>query len=166
MGMKHFPDPQVEAEFAGAVTNIQYYLPGYNVDTLALPYGVYPKNQNLVISGESNGVAYHNICALLAGADPAPSPIDKSFKPYRLPRIIPGQQPMALQYWFRYFESHARARFVSDGDPNTFTIPASKKSKVDAKRIKAEHMYLRVYSGATTTTLIGPPPAPKVASAQ
>jgi len=166
MGMKHFSDDQVMAEFAGAVTNIQYFLPGYNVDTLALPYGVYPKNQKLVIEGESAGVAYHNICALLAGADPAPSPIDNKFKPYRLPRIIPGQQAMALQYWFKYLETHKTARYVSDGDPSTFTLPSSEKSKINIQRIKNDHMYLRVYSGAKATTIIGPPATPKVASAQ
>ena len=164
MGMKHFSDAQAMSEFAGAVANIQYYLPGYDVDTLALPYGVYPNNQKLVITGESNGVTYHNICAMLAGADPAPSPMDKSFKPYRLPRIIPGQQAMALQYWFTYLEKHKTARFVSDGDPNTFTIPSSKKLKIDVARIKADHLYLRVYSGPKAITVIGPPAAPKIAS--
>ncbi len=98
-GIRHWPDARVMAEFAGAVTGIHKYLPDYHVQTLALPYGVYPKNQKLVISGESGGVQYHNICALLAGAAPAPSPMSPRFKPYRLPRIIPGEENFALQYW-------------------------------------------------------------------
>ena len=70
-----------------------------------------------------------------------------------------------MQFWFTYLEKHKSARYVSDGDPNTFTVPASDKSKVDVARIKADHLYLRVYTGAKQVTVVGPPPATTVASA-
>jgi hypothetical protein len=120
-------------------------VPGYKVDLLALPYGVFPKNQKLAISGESGGVSYHNICALLAGANPAPSPITKRFKPYRLPRIIPGDETFALKYWMTYLQTHSIKRYVSDGDPNTFTVPALLAPEVDPARLKATGCIERVY---------------------
>ncbi len=148
MGIRHWPDAQVEAEFAGAVVNIHKLLPGYPVNTLALPYGVYPKNQKLVVSGQSGGQLYHNICALLAGAEPAPSPMARDFKPYRLPRIIPGNQRMALRYWMDFLEVHRGQKFVSDGDPNTYTVSVADKGDLDRPRLKKAHFFVRAYSGA------------------
>lgn len=147
LGIRHWPDTQVEAEFAGAVVNIHKLLPGYNVQTLALPFGVYPRNRTLVVSGQSGGQTYHNICALLAGAGPAPSPMAADFNPYRLPRIIPGNQRMALRYWMDYLEANKAAKFVSDGDPNTFTVSLAEKGSLDAARLQKAHLFLRTYSG-------------------
>lgn len=148
LGIRHWPDAQVEAEFAGAVVNIHKLLPGYKVDTLALPYGVYPKNQKLVVSGQSGGQSYHNICALLAGAEPAPSPMTLDFKPYRLPRIIPGNERLALRYWMDFLEAHHGQKFVSDGDPNTYTVSIANKGDLNINRLKKAHFFVRAYSGA------------------
>lgn len=147
LGIKHWPDTQVEAEFAGAVVNIHKLLPGYDVHTLALPYGVYPRNQKLVISGQAGGQAYHNICALLAGAGPAPSPMSVDFKAYRLPRIIPGNETFALRYWMDYLQAHKGIKFVSDGDPHTYTVDVADKGDLNMGRLKAAHLFLRTYSG-------------------
>jgi peptidoglycan/xylan/chitin deacetylase (PgdA/CDA1 family) len=144
-GIKSWPDARVEAEFAQAKALIQQNVPGYDVDTLALPYGVFPKNQSLVISGQSGGVSYHNLCALLAGAAPAPSPISKRFNPYRLQRIIPGDQRFALQYWLTYLAKNPIKRYISDGDPNTFTVPSLVAPEVDQDRLKATGCMERVY---------------------
>jgi hypothetical protein len=146
-GMRHFSVARVQAEFAGAVVGIHHYLPGYNVQTLALPYGIYPMNQKLVISGQSGGVSYHNICAMLAGANPAPSPISKRFNPYRLPRIIPGTETFALTYWLNYLQTHRADRFISDGDPNTYTVKVADKESLSMARLHAEHFHLRIYNG-------------------
>ncbi len=147
LGIRHWPDTQVQAEFAGAVTNIHKLLPTYNVQTLALPFGIYPRNQKLVISGQSGGQSYHNICALLAGAGPAPSPMAVEFKPYRLPRIIPGNQKFALRYWMDFLQANKEEKYVSDGDPNTFTVSLTEKGALNAARLQKAHLFLRTYSG-------------------
>ena len=146
-GIRHWADAQVMAEFAGAVANIHALLPGYPVQTLALPFGVYPKNQKLVVQGASGGVSYRNICALLAGAGPVPSPVSKRFKPYRLERIIPGDEAFAFHFWMNKMEASKALKFVSDGDPNTFTVPAPQKEGVNMARLQKSHQFLRVYSG-------------------
>ncbi len=152
MGMRHWPDARVEAELAGAVVNIHKFEPNYNVDTLALPYGVFPKNKKLVISGESGGVTYHNICALKAGADPAPSPMGKDFygkpfNPYYLPRIIPGAGNYTIHYWLDLLEKEKALKYISDGDPNTYTVNAIEKGQINMARLKNGHFHLRTYNG-------------------
>jgi hypothetical protein len=156
-GIKHWPDARVEAEFAGAVAHIHTYLPDYNVDTLALPYGVFPKNKKLVISGASGGQTYHNICALKAGADPAPSPMGKdfygkNFNPYYLPRMIPGAGKYTIRYWLKLMEQDKNLKYVSDGDPNTYTVNAIAKSLVNLPRLQKSHLHLRVYKGTQVSS--------------
>ena len=156
-GIRHWPDSQVEAEFAGAVANIHSYLPNYNVDTLALPYGVFPKNKKLVISGASGGQTYHNICALKAGADPAASPMGRDFyghpfNPYYIPRIIPGAGKYTIRYWLALMEKDKSLKYVSDGDPNTFTVNAIAKGQINVARLQKAHLHLRVYNGTQVTS--------------
>ena len=157
LGMRHWPDARVKAEFAGAVANIHTYLPGYNVDTLALPYGVYPKNKTLVISGSSDGQTYHNICALKAGADPAASPMGRdfyghAFDPYYIPRIIPGTGKYTIRYWLALMEKDKNLKFVSDGDPNTYTVNAIAKGQINQARLAKAHLHLRTYNGTQVSS--------------
>lgn len=166
LGIRHWPDSQVQAEFAGAVANIHKLLPGYNVQTLALPFGVYPSNRKLVISGQSGGQAYHNICALLAGAGPAPSPMAAEFKPYRLPRIIPGNEKFALRYWMDYLQANKEEKYISDGDPNTFTVSVAEQGSLNAARLKKAHLFLRTYSGTQIVSDGTTPPAAPIAAAK
>ncbi len=151
-GIRHWPDAKVEAELAGAAANIKTYLPNYTVDTLAMPYGVFPKNKKLVISGSSGGVSYHNICALKAGADPAASPMGKDFyghpfNPYYIPRIIPGAGNYTIRYWLAQMEKNKTLKYVSDGDPNTFTVNSIAKGQLNLPRLQKSHLHLRVYNG-------------------
>ena len=152
LGIRHWPDAKVEAELAGAVTDIHKYEPNYLVDTLALPYGVFPKNKKLVVSGESGGVAYHNICALKAGADPAADPMGKDFygkpfNPYYLPRIIPGAGRYTIHYWLELMEKEKALKFISDGDPNTYTVNTIAEGQINRVKLKNSHFHLRTYNG-------------------
>jgi peptidoglycan/xylan/chitin deacetylase (PgdA/CDA1 family) len=150
MGMNHWQDARVEQEFAGAQTMIDQNVPGYKVDLLALPYGVFPKDHKLVISGQSNGVSYYNICALKAEYNPAPSPVAKNFNPYFVPRIEPyyagtGDKPFMLKYWLNYLQQNPMKRYISDGDPNTLTVPSILAAQVDKKKVAADGLHLRTY---------------------
>ena len=159
LGMRHWPDARVQAEFAGAVANIHTYLPNYNVDTLALPYGVFPKNKALVISGSSGGQTYHNLCALKAGADPASSPMGRDFyghpfDPYYIPRIIPGAGKYTIRYWLALMEKDKNLKFVSDGDPNTYTVNTIAKGQINQARLAKAHLHLRTYNGTQVSSSI------------
>jgi len=46
----------------------------------------------------------------------------------RLPRIQAIERELAG--WLAYFEKHPDERFVSDGDPGTVAVPASRRERL------------------------------------
>ena len=58
----------------------------------------------------------------------APSPFTKAFDPARLPRIQALERD--VNYWLTYFDKNPGERFVSDGEPTTVTVPASRREKL------------------------------------
>lgn len=101
--------------------------PELRTDTLALPYGAYPRDPAAARAGEYRGRPYRMAAFLLVGAAPAPSPHSPAFDPYRLPRVQavdPAIEPRAtLAYWLAHFDRHPEERYVSDGDPGRVTAP-------------------------------------------
>jgi hypothetical protein len=144
-GMRSWPDTRVESEFAIAAKLIDDNVPGYKVDLLALPYGVYPKKIALVESGSYNGLTYSNICALRAGAAPAVSPVTKQWNPYRIQRMIPGTGPYTIGYWLDFLQRHKNKRYVSDGDPAVITVSQKVASDVLPSQLKSLGLTLRTY---------------------
>jgi len=120
-------------------------VPGTKVDTIALPFGKSPKNKQLLVSGSFAGQRYSNRAVLLVGADPAPAPISKRFNPMRLPRIqaLSKDKASGSEFWLDRIKNDHPGRYVSDGDPNTTTIPSSLESKCDKTHLNGAT--LRVY---------------------
>ncbi|MCW3061138.1 MAG: putative xylanase/chitin deacetylase [Capsulimonas sp.] len=152
MGIKHWTDEHVENEVGGAVVNIQKYLPGYDVREIALPFGIYPKSVSLLKNGVGQGFAYHNDCAMMAGYQPAPSPMDKRFDPYHLERIIPGDKAFQIRYWLDWLEAHPKRQFVSDGDPATYTLPVTEAKKLDRTRLFGLGFRVQFYKASRSVT--------------
>ena len=91
-------DEGVEKELAG----MQDYLRNLGVKNpriLCLPFGVRPKNRDLLKSFEYKGKTYTHEAALMVGAGPAPSPNDPKRNRYALPRIQAYDGPYGLRYW-------------------------------------------------------------------
>jgi peptidoglycan/xylan/chitin deacetylase (PgdA/CDA1 family) len=144
-GMNRWPDSEAEGEIAGGKALIQKYLPNYPIDTLALPFGVYPRNEKVVMAGSGNGVSYRNLCAMKAGAAPTPPPFSLNFRPYRIPRIIPGNGRFEIDWWLDNLEKHKKLKYVSDGDPWTVTVPERFKAKISMNAIKKDGLFFRSY---------------------
>jgi peptidoglycan/xylan/chitin deacetylase (PgdA/CDA1 family) len=123
----------VRDQLATAVKNIQAILPGYNVRTLALPYGIYPKDINLAVEGTYRGAAYHNDAILRVSGGPALSPFNSGWDPLHLPRIQAGS---GIQRMVNEFKNHPDEVFVSDGKPDTVTYPAGLKREINLYRFK------------------------------
>ncbi|MCR3922268.1 MAG: polysaccharide deacetylase family protein, partial [Firmicutes bacterium] len=111
------------------VRSTQEYVPGYQVRSLALPYGARPKEDDHLTQGSWDGTDYKNNAILLVGANPAPSPFDTRFDPYSLPRI--RADGTELPRWLDSFRKHPERRYVSDGDPDIITVPASLSEKIN-----------------------------------
>jgi hypothetical protein len=130
-------DIGVQKQIALCVKEIQAYLPGYPVQSLALPLGVHPKNRDLEHDGIYQGQKYHNDSVLLVGSGPVPSPYSNKFDPYKLERIQAGDTAWGPKSYITAFQKNPSLRYISDGDPATVSVPKSSADKVrDAIRSK------------------------------
>lgn len=121
--LRHSTPAQVRRQIGLAQFYLHRELPGYQVVSFALPYGVYPLPKSLSWQGVWTNaapshrlpasVAWHYQSVVKVGAGPAPSPFVAGFKPHFLPRVQ-AFDPV-IDYWLRYFRLHPRDRFVSDG---------------------------------------------------
>lgn len=87
-------DAEVEKELAGAAGMIAKV--GFKADSIALPFGISPKNREVLKK--------HHRAALLVGANPAPAPGSKERDPMRLPRIQCIEGDFGITYWLDRIE--------------------------------------------------------------
>jgi peptidoglycan/xylan/chitin deacetylase (PgdA/CDA1 family) len=103
-------------------------VPGAEVDTMALPFGVRPADRSILTRGSADGEDYAFRGVFLVGAGPSPSPFASTFDPAGLPRIrsstwTGGDPNFGTGYWLDWFAKHPDRRFVSDGDPSAVSFP-------------------------------------------
>lgn len=116
-------------------------LPNYEVDSLALPYGASPKDEevyNYVVQGSFEGVEYHNKAILLVGSNPARPSYHKDTNMARIPRIRASEmetEGTGLYDWLEYFDKHPEERYISDGNPQTISFPKELEEFLDNDRI-------------------------------
>lgn len=128
------PPLEVQKELAGLVKLVEETVPGYQVDTLALPYGVSPQNYELAVQGAYEGITYKNRAVLKVGANPALSPAVKGFDPLHLPRV--RASTVELAFWLKYFQNNPDQRYVSDGNPQTIAVPDEKEEFLDKRKLE------------------------------
>lgn len=120
---------EVQKELVLGNEVIEGAVPGYRVQTMALPLGVLPSPASLAVRGRWNGRTYTFSGVMLVGAGPAPSPFGKSFDRAGIPRIRSGHLPwdgapdFGAWYWLRALKQNPDRRYVSDGDPATLSFP-------------------------------------------
>lgn len=129
-------DAVAQKQLALAVKEIQSYLPGYQVKSFALPFGVHPQNRILARKGEYQGFKYSHDSVMLVGSGPVPSPYSTDFNPYKLERIQAGDTPWGPQSIVERYRKKPSLRFVSDGDPDKITIPNELQRKLDQKWLR------------------------------
>ena len=123
-------DAGVQKMIALCVKEVQSYVPGYRVHSLALPLGVHAKNRILEHDGVYQDIRYHNDSVLLVGSGPAISPFMNSFDPYKLERIQAGDTAWGPKAYVTYYGKNPSQKFISDGDPTTVSVPKSSADKV------------------------------------
>ena len=127
----------VQKQLALAEKAIQSYLPGYQVRSLALPFGVHAKDESLEHDGEYQGIKYHHDSIMLVGSESAPSPFAVEFNPYRLERIQAGDTPWGPATYIERHSKDPALRYVSDGNPVTVSVPKTLLSKI--RKLSAKH---------------------------
>ncbi len=144
-------DAAIAKEIALGKSVTERMVPGAHLDTLALPGGCKPRSHNygVLTSGEYKGKRYANRAVLDAWGGPAPSPVSTKFDPLRIPRVLAvnggGGIPEALDE----LKSGASDRYVSDGDPNTVTVPQRLTKFVRTARLNG--LPLRAYDDGRKT---------------
>lgn len=120
-------------------------LTGVPVNLLALPYGIRPKTPELmqaVISGSFEGAAYTNSGICNVGWQPELPAYLVGFDPYAINRVRCGDGEGEAGQWLTKLDAEPGLRYISDGDPDTVTVPADKADKVNSDALNG--MALRV----------------------
>jgi peptidoglycan/xylan/chitin deacetylase (PgdA/CDA1 family) len=103
-------------------------LPDAPVRTMALPLGVIPRPASLAVQGRWDGESYQHDGIFLIGAEPAPSPWSRAWRPRAIPRIRTSAEPpssvdFGSTYWLDLLRRNPGRRYVSDGDPKRLSFP-------------------------------------------
>jgi hypothetical protein len=127
----------IQEEIGGNQKKLYELVPGYTFTTFSLPYGAPAKELvQYVIKGEYEGVAYENKAIMEVGWDPAQSPFNVKFDPLSTHRVrSSGIDPVDLDLAW-WLENMKRSnQFVSDGDPDTVTVPADYEDLVNKESL-------------------------------
>lgn len=123
---------KIQEEIAKNQRTIAELIPGYKMTTFSLPYGL-PSVEGLhsyVIKGSYEGVEYEHAAIMEVGWDPAHSPVSKDFNPLSTHRVrASGINPVDcdLAWWLKNLSREEQ--YISDGDPNTVTVPKKNEDK-------------------------------------
>ena len=116
---------------------IRRAVPGYQVRTMALPYGFHPVNRLLDQHGGFGRSAYTFQAVVLTGSNPV-RPYSRDFRPLELARIVPGPGRFASAYWEVRLR---RTRYVSDGDPAVLSFPKELRGDLDPRYVGGTRPY-------------------------
>jgi peptidoglycan/xylan/chitin deacetylase (PgdA/CDA1 family) len=78
---------EVQRQLALSQARLKELLPGYEAVSLSVPFGSYPEDGTLLISGEYQGQAYRYEAAVEVSGGLATSPHSAAFDPYHIPRV-------------------------------------------------------------------------------
>ena len=138
------PD-QVREQLATSVAEIRRHLPGYSVDTLGIPFGVYPEDDELLRRGRWRNQSYRFHGAFEVSGGPSRPQFSRGFDPLHVPRIQTGRGPGQTLEAFRDAERHPERRYVSDGDPRVISFPERHAGRLDLEALRAAGRIVRAY---------------------
>jgi len=112
---------RIEWELAVSQFVIEDLAPGYQVQSLSVPYGEFPYTIDFLKAGKWGNFDYTYSGNAAAWGGPSVSPFDPAFDPYRVSRMEVTAD--SIDHWLSYFEENPNEYYVSDGDPNRVTAP-------------------------------------------
>jgi peptidoglycan/xylan/chitin deacetylase (PgdA/CDA1 family) len=143
--LKSLSDAGVQAELAKGLKVITDAIPGVQVTTMALPFGVRPRNKPLAAHGSSGGITYRFGGVFAVGSNPAPSPYSAKFNPMYVPRIRSGlrtgDQAFTSTDWLPQLYSGKVTAYVSDGDPDHVSFPKASAGRLSPRYASVARPY-------------------------
>ena len=140
--LNRLSDEQVEKEIGGCASMLHRIVPDARVDMIAFPGGHSPRNHKLIAEGKFRGYHYSNAAGFLAASAPAPSPVAKHQDRLQIERIVACEGDCGVTYWLDQIKKGNVRRYVSDGDPNTITVPRKFARLVDRNRLNGATLNL------------------------
>jgi len=133
---------QVQKELGENNNKMLELIPGYSMDTMALPFGETTKSlASYLVKGIYNNIVYNNLAVLKVGWDPNLSPFMIKFNPQDIHRVRnSGLKPVDgdLDWWLARLTP--ADLYVSDGDPATVTVPKSKQGLISKGRLNGRKL--------------------------
>lgn len=144
--LKKIDSAEVQAQFADNVAAITAAVPGIEVTTMALPFGISPNEASLAVAGSSGGVSYSHAGVMLVGSNPSPSPFAADFNPAKIPRVRSqgpdGEEPeYGSATWLDRLAANPGGRFTSDGDPARVSFPSARAGDLAPAQAAAANPY-------------------------
>lgn len=117
------PTEEIQYQLVEAERVTRKYIPDARLEIVTLPYGGYPnEGDDTVFRGFTyEGEYYEYAAVLLVGANPAFSPVSSEYDPYAVPRIQAFDEELGR--WQAFILENPGIMYVSDGNPDTVTIP-------------------------------------------
>lgn len=140
------PPELIQEQIALSIVEIQEHLPNYEVDTLGVPFGAYPQDISLIQAGSWQGMGYELDGAVEVAGGASYPPGHEGFDPYRVPRIQAEPMKEQAAYLFEHFEQNPNDRYVSDGDPDTVTVPRGGGEGLNRAVLEAAGKTVREYA--------------------
>jgi peptidoglycan/xylan/chitin deacetylase (PgdA/CDA1 family) len=114
--------------------------------TMAVPYGVYPKNEALLRAGRFGKQSYRveGVGEFEYTGARARPPWTHGFNAFHIPRIPTGSDPGESRPALRALARHPKARYRSDGDPHAITVPRRIAGRVDRAALRRAGRRLRL----------------------
>jgi len=134
----------VAKEIALNASKTNEILRGYEVKSLALTYGLYPQNKEILAKGSFKDYSYNNEAILLIGSNPAPSPFSLDFDFLGIPRIKASEinvENQGIYDWIDYFKKYPERRYTSDGNVDIVTIPLELKDKLNKNSTNGKKIF-------------------------
>jgi peptidoglycan/xylan/chitin deacetylase (PgdA/CDA1 family) len=161
--MRGMTSAQVQSELAIAMAEIKKIAPTAAMQTLALPFGKYPRDKAAkaaLLKGSSGGTSYTNKAVFQAAWRPIASPLSlpgkkpsgsiSAYDVSNLERVTPGKpgpvEVGTLEYWLAFFKKDPSLRYVSDGNKKIAAIPQEHKDLIDVSKAKAQGKMLQFYN--------------------
>lgn len=133
----------VEEEIGKNQKELNKIIPGYKMTTLSLPLGHTTKDTTLhqfVSKGSFEGLAYENNAIMNVGAEPSDPAGNIAFNPLNVPRVR-SSGVMKVNNDLNWWLAEGRINnYISDGNPDTVTVPAAKESKINKEALNGRQL--------------------------
>lgn len=134
-GIDDVDDETFKEEVGGAIDALQELDPRVQANIFVVPFGIYPladkhpEQRDWMQNGFTwNGKDYFLIGSLMVGSNPSPAPVSSDWDSMWIPRIQMCDCTEQGGYgwddmWKQFVTDNPATLYVSDGDPDTITIP-------------------------------------------